>query len=63
MEKVKKSAVRIFSGQTTVDLEQQIECVLNKNEDFYIQSVSISHDETWIYAAVVFNTEQPKRDY
>lgn len=63
MEKVKKSAVRIFSGQTTVDLEQQIERVLNKNEDFYIQSVSISHDETWIYAVVVFNTEQPKRDY
>lgn len=59
METAKKSAVRIFSGQTTVDLEQKIEHVLTKNKDFYVQSVSISHDEYWIYAAVVFNTEQP----
>lgn len=54
---VKKSAVRIFSAETIQEIEGQIEFVLNKNKDFYIQSISISHDEIWVYAAVVFNTE------
>jgi hypothetical protein len=53
----KKSAVRIFSAETIQDIEEQIEYVLNRNKDFYIQSISISHDETWVYAAVVFNIE------
>jgi len=55
---VKKSAVRIFSGESTRDLEAEIEFVLNKNQDFYIQSISISYVEGRFYAVVVFNTEQ-----
>ena len=54
---VKKSAVRIFSGESSRDLEEQIEYILNRNKDFYIQSISISHGELWVYAAVVFNVE------
>lgn len=53
----KKSAVRIFSGESTRDLEGEIEFVLNKNNGFYIQSISISYVEGRFYAAVVFNTE------
>lgn len=53
----KRSAVRIFSGETTKDLEEQIDYVLNRNKEFYIQSISISHDDVWFYAAVIFNIE------
>lgn len=53
----KKSAVRIFSAETIQEIEEKIEFVLNKHKDFYIQSISISHDEMWVYAAVVFNVE------
>ena len=52
MEKVKKSAVRIYRGLTTTDLEQKIE-----NKDAYVQSISISHDEHYFYAAVIFNVD------
>ena len=58
----KRSAVRIFSGETTKDLEEQIEYVLNRNKEFYIQSISISHDDVWFYAAVIFNTEESKNN-
>ena len=57
MEKVKKSAVRIYRGLTTTDLEQKIEYVLNENKDAYVQSISISHDEYYFYAAVIFNVD------
>lgn len=57
MEKVKKSAVRIYRGLTTTDLEQKIEYVLNENTDAYVQSISISHDEHYFYAAVIFNVD------
>ena len=57
---IKKSAVRIFSGESTRDLEGEIEFVLNKNNGFYIQSISISYVEGRFYTAVVFNTEQSK---
>lgn len=53
----KKSVVRIFSAETIQEIEEKIEFVLNKNKDFYIQSISISHDEMWVYTAVVFNVE------
>ena len=59
---VKKSAVRIFSGESTRDLEGEIEFVLNKNSSFYIQSISISYVEGQFYAAVVFNTEHSKNN-
>lgn len=39
----KKSAVRIFSAETIQEIEEKIEFVLNKNKDFYIQSISILH--------------------
>lgn len=55
---VKKSAVRIFSAETIQEIEEKIEYVLNRNMDYYIQSISISHDEDWVYAAVVFNIEK-----
>lgn len=58
----KKSAVRIFSGESTRELESEIEYILNKNQNFYVQSISISYVEGRFYAAVVFNTDQSKNN-
>lgn len=53
----KKSIVRILSGETTRDVEDKINDMLQKSPQFVIQSISMSVDEHYVYAAVVFECE------
>lgn len=53
----KQSVVRIVSGETTRDVEERINEMLQKSPQFVIQSISMSVDEHYVYAAVVFECE------
>lgn len=53
----KQSVVRILSGQTTKDVEDKINEMLQQSPQFVIQSISMSVDEHYVYAAVVFECE------
>lgn len=53
----KQSVVRIVSGETTRDVEERINEMLQTSPQFVIQSISMSVDEPYVYAAVVFECE------
>ena len=50
----KQSVVRILSGETTKDVEDKINKMLGRSPEYKVQSISMSVDEHYVYAAVVF---------
>lgn len=53
----KQSVVRILSGETTKDVEDKINKMLGRSPEYKVQSISMSVDEHYVYADVVFECE------
>lgn len=53
----KQSVVRIISGETTKDVEDKINEMLERSPEYKVQSISMSVDEHYVYVAVVFECE------
>lgn len=53
----KQSVVRILIGETTNDVEDKINEMLERSPEYKVQSISMSVDEQYVYVAVVFECE------